>query len=109
MNTTGPVEEARQRWYAASENASKLAKDLFQPGSGYGDPDGRLADEHRLRTAREEAERLYREYNDLDRARVDAQILQLQRSQKLATWASFVVAAAVGIATIVQVVVNLVK
>jgi len=103
------VEEAKGRWQAASIEASKLASTLFQPGSGYGDPEARLADEHKLRTAKDEAERLYREFNDLDRNLIDQEMLSLQRSQKRATWASFVVAAAVGMATIVQVVIALSK
>lgn len=36
-------------------------------------------------------------------------MLDLQRSQRLATWASFVVAAAVGLATIANIVVALLK
>ena len=103
------VAQAKERWQTASEKASKLASGLFQPGSGYGDLEARLADEHKLQTAKEEAERLYREYNDLDRSLIDEEMLALQRSQKRATWASFVVAAAVGIATIVQIVLALIK
>lgn len=103
------VSEAKQRWHDASIKASKLAATLFQPGSGYGDPDAQLNDEHKLQTAKEEAERLYREYNDLDRSLIDEEMISLQRSQKYATWASFVVAAAVGIATIVQIVIALIK
>lgn len=103
------VAEAKKRWQAAIIKKSKLASTLFQPGSGYGDPDARLNDEHQLHIAKEEAERLYREYNDLDRNLIDEEILSLQRSQKLATWASFVVAAAVGVATIVQIVIALMK
>ncbi len=98
------VVEAKKRWQVASMEASKLASALFQPGSGYGDPEARLADEHKLQTAKEEAERLYQEYIDIDRRRIDEEMLSLQRSQKYATWASFAVAAAVGIATIVQLV-----
>jgi hypothetical protein len=47
------MELARKRWLDASEYASKLSSELFQPGSGYGDPDARLQDEHRLRSAKE--------------------------------------------------------
>ncbi len=61
------VAETRSRWLAASENASHLATELFQPGSGYGDQDARRADEHRLQTAKDEAERLFREYYDIDK------------------------------------------
>ena len=42
------VAEAKVRWQAASTEVSKLASILFQPGSGYGDPDARLADEYKL-------------------------------------------------------------
>ena len=95
------IAAARSRWLVSSEQASKLSADLFQPGSGYGDPDARLADEHRLRSAKEDAECLFREYFDLDRQRIDSEMLKLQRSQRLATWASFAVAAVVGAATVV--------
>lgn len=104
-----PVSVARSRWLAASERASSLAAELFQPGSGYGDPDARIADMHRLDSTRAEAERLFREYHDLDRQHIQSEMLELQRSQRLATWASFAVAAVVGIATIVNTVVALLK
>jgi hypothetical protein len=55
-----------------------------------------------LESAKHEAERLFREYHDLDRGYIESEMLKLQQSQRLATWASFAVAAAVGIATIVQ-------
>jgi hypothetical protein len=96
------VAAARARWLAASENASQLASELFQPGSGYGDPEARAADEHRLQSARLEAERLFREYYDLDRRDTELKMFELQRSQRLAAWASFAVAAVVGLATIVS-------
>ena len=99
------VEQARSRWLEASERASLLAADLFQPGSGYGDPDARAADEHRLQTARHDAERLSREYYDLDRREMEFKLLNLQRSQQWATWASFAVAVVVGLATIVSAIV----
>lgn len=60
------VEAARAKWLAASEVALKLSAELFQPGSGYGDPEARAQDEHRLESARLDAERLFREYHDLD-------------------------------------------
>jgi len=101
------TEEARKKWVAASEYASKLANELFQPGSGYGDPEARANDEHRLQSAREEAERLFRGYHDLDRKEIEVKMLKLQKSQHLATWASFAVAAVVGIATCVSIVVSL--
>lgn len=103
------VKAARARWLDASQAASKLALELFQPGSGYGDPDARAADEHRLESARLDAERLFREYHDLDRREMELKMLELQRSQRLATWASFAVAAVVGLATVVSTLVALFK
>jgi hypothetical protein len=103
------VDTARSRWLAASEHASSLAAKLFQPGSGYGEPDARQQDEHRLQSARDEAERLFREYQDLDRRDIDFKMFKLQRSQQLATWASFSVALVVGIATVANTVVALLK
>jgi hypothetical protein len=94
------VDAARSRWLAASDQASSLAAELFQPGSGYGDPEARKQDEHRLQSAKEEAERRFREYQDLHRVYLESSMLRLQRSQTLATCASFAVAAAVGLATI---------
>jgi len=103
------VAEARARWLAASEDASRVAGELFQPGSGYGCPDAKEADIHRLESARAEAERLFREYHDLDRQKIELEMLELQRSQRLATWASFSVAAVVGCATVVQIVAALLR
>lgn len=103
------VEAARARWLSASENASRLAAELFQPGSGYGDPEARVADEHRLQSARHDAERFFQEYNNLDRRDIELKMLELQRSQRLATWASFTVAAVVGVATVVGTLVALLK
>jgi len=97
QKTSSDVEAARARWLEASQAASKLAAELFQPGSGYGDPDARAADEHRLQSARLIAERLFCEYHDLDRRDMELKMLDLQRSQRLATWASFAVAAVVGL------------
>lgn len=105
----GSVEAARSRWLSANEQASSLAAELFQPGSGYGDSEARLQDEHRLQTARHEAERLFREYHDLERQDTEAKMLVLQQSQRLATWASFAVAAVVGIATIISTAASLLK
>jgi hypothetical protein len=107
--TSNDVEAARARWSSASERASQVAEELFQPGSGYGDPDARATDEHRLQSARLEAERFFREYHDLDRRDMELKILELQRSQRLATWASFAVAAVVGVATVVSTLVTLLK
>ena len=97
------VVDARARWLDANQRASKLAADLFQPGNGYGDPEARMSDQHLLETARAESERLFKEYYDLDRQQNELRILKLQRSQSIATWASFAVAAAVGIATVLQI------
>ncbi|WP_411705952.1 hypothetical protein [Edaphovirga cremea] len=103
------IDEARAKWVSTSEAASKLAVELFQPGSGYGDPDARMQDEYRLQVARHEAERLFREYHDLSRQETEQKMRELQKSQQLATWASFAVAAVVGVATIVSTVVTLLK
>ena len=100
------VAAARSRWLTASESASNLAAELFQSGSGYGDPDARKADEHRLQSAKDEVERLFREYHDLDRRQIESEMLELQRSQRLATWASFAIAAVVGIATVINIYVS---
>lgn len=108
-NTSLTVDKACVKWVSASETASKLATELFQPGSGYGDPEARMQDEHRLQTARHEAERLFREYYDLSRQETEQKMLRLQKSQQLATWGSFSVAAMVGVATIIGTVVTLLK
>ena len=91
--TAAGLEEARCRWITAADQASAMATELFQPGSGYGCPEAEMQDRHRLETARREAERRYQEYQDEERRFTQRQILQLQRSQALATWASFCVAA----------------
>ena len=113
MNSRDPkpdsITAARSRWLAASELTAKLSAELFQPGSGYGDPQERLNDEQRLRSVRDEAERLFREYFEMDKGRIESEVLKLQRSQKLATWASFIVAAVVGAATVVNIVVALLR
>lgn len=103
------VETARKKWLAAREQESQLAAELFQPGSGYGDPNARANDEHRLMTARRNVEHLFQEYYDFDRQDVELKMLELQRSQRLATWASFGVAVVVGVATIASTVVALLK
>lgn len=100
------VDKARASWEAASEEASKLSATLFQPGSGYGDPDARKDDEQRLISVRHEAEIRYREFQDLDRRDLDLKMLALQRSQRSATWASFAVALVVGVATIVNILIT---
>lgn len=100
---------ARVRWLDASDSATNLGKSLFQPGSGYGDPEAKQQDEHKLQLARLESERLFREYNDLDRKVFEAQTLAIQRSQKKATWAAFSVAAAVGIKPLVELIKEMLK
>ncbi len=75
----GNIDEARSEWLKVHERAEELAN------------------------------KLYREYNDIERRRIEFKMLDLQRSQRLASWASFVVAAAVGLATIVNIVVALLK
>jgi hypothetical protein len=109
LDIQNDANDARARWRTASEHASKLSAELFQPGAGYGDPDARDDDLHRMQTAKDEAERLFREYQDIDKNRIESQMLALQRSQRLATWASFTVAAVVGTATVVSTIVALFK
>jgi hypothetical protein len=103
------VEQARQRWATASARATTIADELFQPGSGYGCPEAEQQDRHRLETARSESDHLFREYQDLDRRFLQEQMLRLQQSQRLATWASFSVAAVVGLATIASIVAQFFK
>jgi hypothetical protein len=109
VDSNNDVETARARWLSASECASQLAAELFQAGSCYGDPDARTVDEHRLQSARHDAERFFREYHNLDRRKMELKLLELQRSQSLATWASFAVAAVVGMATVASTLVALFK
>jgi hypothetical protein len=109
VDSNNDVEAARARWLSASERSSQLAAELFQPGSGYGDPDARTTDEHRLQSARHDAEQFFREYHDLDRRDMELKLLRVQRSQRLATWASFAVAAVVGVSTVVSTLVALFK
>ena len=109
QNCKSDVEAARAKWLSASARATKIASELFQPGSGYGDPEAKAADEHRLNSARHEAERLFLEYQDLDKRETEQKMLSLQKSQHLATWASFAVAAAVGLATISDILVKFIK
>lgn len=109
MKKAGDVEIARKHWMEASVRASALAEELFQPGSGYGDPEARLQDEHHLQTAKYEAERLFQTYHDVAQRQNEEKLLQLQTSQHLATWASFAVAFAVGVATVISTIMGLAK
>lgn len=63
--------DAQLRWQDASAEASRLANELFQPGSGYGDPGASETDQRRLDAARGEAERLFKEYQGLRSASED--------------------------------------
>jgi hypothetical protein len=102
------VDDARQRWRRASSHAADLAASHFGPGTGYS-PDARDEAEREIREARLEADRLFAEYDDLDRRSLQRTMLELQRSQHRATWASFAVAAVVGTATVLSVVVALIN
>lgn len=99
---TEAVEAARGRWLAASEKASSLALQMYQPGSGYGNPEAEAGDKYRVEVARADAQRLMQEYHDLDRKLNEKKFSNLQKSQTLATWASFAIALVVGIATIID-------
>ena len=59
-------EIARSDWETAKATRIKLEKELFQPGSGYGDPCAQKADEHRLECARYEEQARYQIYKDLE-------------------------------------------
>lgn len=98
--TAKDVDEARARWIAASRRASELSAELFQPGSGYGHPDALAADQHKLQSFKDEADRLFQDYEALARRLNDEKTYSLQRSQTLSSWASFSVAFVVAIATI---------
>jgi hypothetical protein len=96
------VRTARSRWQDASTQAAQLTKSLFGDGDGYGDRDARIAAERRVDSVKIEAERLFREYDDLSRQLTDSKMYDLQQSLARATWATFAVAVAVGVATVVQ-------
>jgi CHASE3 domain sensor protein len=51
--------------------------------------------------------RLFRDYFDLDKQRIETEMFKLQRSQSLTTWALLAVAAVVGAATVVSIVIAL--
>lgn len=103
------VEAARDRWLEASEKASSLALEMYQPGSGYGDPQAEVGDKYRVEAARADAQRLLQEYHDLDRKLNEQKLSDLQKSQTLATWASFAIAFVVGVTTIISTVLQLIK
>ncbi len=83
------VAEVRSRWLTASDHASRLATELFQPGSGYGEADARRADEHKLQTAKDEAERLFREYYDFDKRHIESEMLKLYAPNDWTHWPPF--------------------
>lgn len=97
-NNAEAIEQARIRWTAACEKASALVQVKIDAGRATN-----------LELARIEADHLFLEYLDIERRRTQEEMLQLQRSQQLATWASFAVAAAVGVATIVGIVLQFVN
>lgn len=103
------AETARDRWIQASESASALALEMYQPGSGYGDRQAEAGDKHRVEAARADALRLMHEYHDIERQLNEQRINDLQKSQTLATWASFTVAFVVGATTIVGTILQLIK
>lgn len=109
QDSCGELEAARLRYTHASREVADLHSKLFQPGSGYGSPDEYRNDEHKLVAARAEAEKCFQDYQLLERRKIDLKILSLERSQALAAWASFAVAAVVGAATIVNIALTLTK
>ena len=109
QDTCGELEAARLRYIDASRSVAELHSKLFQPGSGYGSPDEFRNDEQRLVAARVEAEKCFQDYQLLERRKIDLRILSLERSQALAAWASFSVAAVVGAATIINIALTLMK
>jgi len=102
MSTVNELDVAREKWFLAKESAVKFAASIHQTGSGYGDPEARLNDDHQLQTLRYEAERLFIEYQEICSQETNKKLIKLQKSQSIATWASFAVAAMVGLSTIVQ-------
>lgn len=97
--TSDDVQRAKQLWYDASAKVAEVENSLPGPGDGYGDGgQSQRSHEQRLASARRQAEERFREYDALSRRHTEAEMLRLQRSQSLATWASFAVAVVVGIA-----------
>ena len=101
------VNKSREKWLDASDKASKLAHEIYSPGSGYGDPMAESQARYSVEVAKSEANRLMQEYHDLDRRLIDSKISKLQKSQTLATWASFAIAFVVGLTTIVTSIIQL--
>ncbi len=96
MRATDEHKAARDAWTAAQQAAIQERRTIFGEGTGFGDPDAKEAALQRLAAAETEAQMCRSEYEDLQRVGMEKEMLQLQRSQRLATWASFAVAAAVG-------------
>lgn len=93
-NDTGDVGVARSRWLIALANASKLSGEMYAPGTGYGDPDALAAAQHRLQEAKDEAQRLFCDWQD-------QRVAKLQRSQTVTAWTAIgisVLALACGLA-----------
>lgn len=101
MNEAQRAEQARNDWMKAVEQAGEIGSELFQPGSGYGDPEAKEQDLHRLNEARLHADRMYKVYLDIDRAASEAQAKRMQKSQRLLAIASFVLSAVVGASAII--------
>jgi hypothetical protein len=109
VKNSNAISDTRAKWLEATKHASSLAREMFQEGCGYGDPDARRADEYKLQLAKDEAERLFREYHNCSQDYLQSEMLRLQNSQHIATWSSFFVALAVGFATITNIVLALLK
>jgi len=100
--------EAYQRWLAAEEEVEQLLKQ-FLPGSGFGHPAAESGARTSLESAHRLAERSRATYNEAVRRGSEVTMLKLQKSQHLATWASFVVAFVVGATTVLQTIITLLK
>lgn len=108
-NMAKSVDEARLKWLEASSKASELALEMYQPGSGYGDPQAEAGDKYRVEVAKSEADKLMHQYHDIDRKLAEKKFGELQKSQTIATWASFTVAFVVGATTIISIILPLMK
>lgn len=94
------IKQAYDDWQLASKKSSDLARKLFQPGSGYGDPGAEMQDLHLLSSARNEEDLFYRRYQELSACDSERRNYRLQ----VATW---VVGFVVGVATVVDIVFRL--